>query len=81
MSGATTVRTLMAKVAAEIAEGRGEDAKALSPNWQPTGQIPEKIKNMPAWIVVAACGGVVLILFVVLDWLLRSRMAETFSGS
>jgi type VI secretion system protein ImpK len=44
----------------------------LSPSWQPPDALPGIVKNFPAWFVAAACGLVVILLFILLSTLLGS---------
>ncbi|HVE40136.1 MAG TPA: type IVB secretion system protein IcmH/DotU [Planctomycetota bacterium] len=44
----------------------------LSPGWQPPDALPGIVKNFPAWFVAAACGLVVILLFILLSTLLGS---------
>jgi type VI secretion system protein ImpK len=44
----------------------------LSPSWQPPDAMPGIVKNFPAWFVAAACGLVVILLFILLSTLLGS---------
>lgn len=47
-------------------------AGALSPSWQPPDALPGIVKNFPAWFVAAACGLVIVLLFILLSTLLGS---------
>jgi type VI secretion system protein ImpK len=47
-------------------------APGLSPSWQPPDALPGIVKNFPAWFVAAACGLVVILLFILLSTLLGS---------
>jgi type VI secretion system protein ImpK len=44
----------------------------LSPSWQPPDALPGIVKAFPAWFVAAACGLLVILLFVLLSTLLGS---------
>jgi type VI secretion system protein ImpK len=44
----------------------------LSPSWQPPDALPGIVKNFPAWFVAAACGLLVVLLFILLSTLLGS---------
>jgi len=44
----------------------------LSPGWQPPDALPGIVKHFPAWFVAAACGLVVILLFILLSTLLGS---------
>ena len=44
----------------------------LSPSWQPPDALPGIVKNFPAWFVAAACGLVIILLFILLSTLLGS---------
>ena len=44
----------------------------LSSSWQPPDALPGIVKNFPAWFVAAACGLVVILLFILLSTLLGS---------
>jgi type VI secretion system protein ImpK len=44
----------------------------LSPSWQPPDAMPGIVKNFPAWFVAAACGLIVILLFILLSTLLGS---------
>lgn len=44
----------------------------LSPSWQPPDALPGIVKAFPAWFVAAACGLVVILVFVLLSTLLGS---------
>jgi len=44
----------------------------LSPSWQPPDAMPGIVKNFPAWFVAAACGLVIILLFILLSTLLGS---------
>ncbi|RPH45637.1 MAG: DotU family type IV/VI secretion system protein [Planctomycetota bacterium] len=55
-------------------------AGGLSPNWQPPDALPGIVKNFPAWFVAAACGLIVVLLFILLSTLLGSS-AERFINS
>jgi len=53
----------------------------LSPSWQPPDALPGIVKNFPAWFVAAACGLLVILLFILLSTLLGSsaeRVVNTF---
>jgi type VI secretion system protein ImpK len=45
---------------------------ALSPSWQPPDAMPGMVKAFPAWFVAAACGLLVILLFILLSTLLGS---------
>lgn len=47
-------------------------AGGLSPSWQPPDALPGIVKNFPAWFVAAACGLVIVLLFILLSTLLGS---------
>jgi type VI secretion system protein ImpK len=47
-------------------------AGGLSPSWQPPDAMPGIVKNFPAWFVAAACGLLVILLFILLSTLLGS---------
>ena len=47
-------------------------AALLSPSWQPPDALPGLVKAFPAWFVAAACGLVIILLFVLLSTLLGS---------
>src|SRR5687767_2834655 len=47
-------------------------AGGLSPSWQPPDAMPGIVKNFPAWFVAAACGLVIILLFILLSTLLGS---------
>src|SRR6185295_3681795 len=47
-------------------------AVGLSPSWQPPDAMPGIVKNFPAWFVAAACGLLVILLFILLSTLLGS---------
>jgi len=44
----------------------------LSPSWQPPDALPGIVKNFPAWFVAAACGLLIILLFILLSTLLGS---------
>jgi type VI secretion system protein ImpK len=44
----------------------------LSPSWQPPDAMPGIVKNFPAWFVAAACGLIIILLFILLSTLLGS---------
>jgi type VI secretion system protein ImpK len=55
-------------------------AGGLSPSWQPPDALPGIVKNFPAWFVAAACGLVIILLFILLSTLLGSS-AENLINS
>jgi type VI secretion system protein ImpK len=73
LQGMEKKKVLMDAVLREIrgtapAPGTG----GLSPSWQPPDALPGIVKAFPAWFVAAACGLVVILLFVLLSTLLGS---------
>ena len=51
-------------------------AGGLSGSWQPPDALPGIVKNFPAWFVAAACGLVVILLFILLSTLLGSSAEQ-----
>jgi type VI secretion system protein ImpK len=52
----------------------------LSPSWQPPDAMPGIVKNFPAWFVAAACGLVIILLFILLSTLLGSSAERVVNG-
>lgn len=52
----------------------------LSPSWQPPDALPGIVKNFPAWFVAAACGLVIVLLFILLSTLLGSSAERVINS-
>lgn len=73
LQGMEKKKVLMDTILREIrgaAPASGAGAVGLSPGWQPPDALPGIVKNFPAWFVAAACGLVVILLFILLSTLL-----------
>jgi type VI secretion system protein ImpK len=55
-------------------------AAGLSPSWQPPDATPGIVKNFPAWFVAAACGLVIILLFILLSTLLGSSAERVINS-
>ena len=55
-------------------------AGGLSPSWQPPDALPGIVKNFPAWFVAAACGLLVILLFILLSTLLGSSAEHVINS-
>src|SRR5262245_16088715 len=53
----------------------------LSQSWQPPDALPGIVKNCPAWFVAAACGLVIILLFILLSTLLGSSAENVINSS
>ena len=75
LQGMEKKKVLMDTILREVrgaAPASGPAAGALSPSWQPPDALPGIVKNFPAWFVAAACGLVIILLFILLSTLLGS---------
>jgi len=64
----TMLREIRGSAPAAPSGGTG----GLSPAWQPPDALPGIVKNFPAWFVAAACGLLIILLFILLSTLLGS---------
>ena len=65
----TILREIRAAESAPAAGG-APAAPALSPAWQPPDALPALARSFPAWLVAAAAGGFLLVLYLLLSmWL------------
>ena len=77
LAGMQKVADLLAELNDELRRVRGVTARTLSKP-VPAGQaLPEQVRRVPVWILMAIGAGVVLVLLFVLDALLASQ-ASTF---
>ncbi len=75
LQGMEKKKVLMDTILREVrgaAPASGPATGGLSPSWQPPDALPGIVKNFPAWFVAAACGLVVILLFILLSTLLGS---------
>jgi len=75
LQGMEKKKVLMDTILREVrgaAPASGAASGGLSPSWQPPDALPGIVKNFPAWFVAAACGLVVILLFILLSTLLGS---------
>jgi len=71
LQGMEKKKVLMDTILREIrGAAPASGAGGLSPGWQPPDALPGIVKNFPAWFVAAACGLVLILLFILLSTLL-----------
>jgi type VI secretion system protein ImpK len=70
LKGMEKMKVLLESLSKEIRRARLKGADGLSPNWQPTDQGANLVKEFPVWIIVVGCGAVLLILYAVLSTIL-----------
>lgn len=77
LQGMEKKKVLLDALARELKTARsGEGEGGLSPQWQPTGQTPHLVKDFPAWMIAAACGLVLVLVFVLFKTLLGSMTGD-----
>lgn len=79
LQGMEKKKVLMDTMLREI-RGAAPAAAGLSPNWQPPDALPGIVKYFPAWFVAAACGLLVILLFVLLSTLLGSSAERVITN-
>ena len=67
-------RLMVSEISREIREARKQRTDELSGHWLPEDRVVRKVKTIPVWVVTAVCAGVLLVLFVLLDFALQSGM-------
>jgi type VI secretion system protein ImpK len=70
LQGMEKKKVLMDTLAREIKAAKPGGAGGLSPSWAPPGESGPLVQALPAWLVPAAGGVVVLLLFIVMAVLL-----------
>lgn len=70
MAGMEKLKVLRSDLANELRRQRGLEDPRLSAHWLPEDRLQEKVRKVPAWVVAAVCGGFVLLLFLIFDFLL-----------
>ncbi len=83
LQGTETVRQLVKDLSRDIRDRRGPQAQLRSPGGMPQDELPEMVKESPAWILPAACAGLLFVVFLLLSFQLGRQVAaalETFGG-
>ena len=70
LQGMEKKKLLMDSLAREIQSLRPGSTGGLSPRPEPPDQMPALVQAMPAWVIAASCGVLVLFLFLLLSLLL-----------
>ena len=79
LQGMEKKKVLMDTMLREI-RGTAPAGAALSPSWQPPDALPGIVKYFPAWFVAAACGLLVILLFILLSSILGSSAERIVSN-
>lgn len=79
MSGLEEIKLLRARIHGEVA-GPETGPQPLSPHWQVDEHLPQLVKRIPAWVVAAACGGVLVVLVLVLRLFLNGAESAFQEG-
>ncbi len=64
VAGLETLQRLRKELAHELRDPAA--TPGLSPHWQPAEALPRLVGGVPVWIVAAACGGLLLVVYTVL---------------
>ena len=66
LQGMDRLVSLRAEIARDVARRRGSQDQALAPAGAPERSVTASVRDLPVWVVAAACGGFILILYGIL---------------
>jgi type VI secretion system protein ImpK len=67
--GLEKLRRLTDDISKELRRARGT-SELSAPSSAAATQVPQMVRDFPVWMVLVACAGILLVLYVVLAWLL-----------
>lgn len=80
VAGMQKIAELLDGLNRDIRTARGVESRALSAPFQRETALPERMRRMPVWLLVAAGAGFLLLLMLLLDTILASQAADFLAG-